>query len=430
MKKKIIILCIFNLSLNACNNSNENYMLQRALSVASTFKKPDDQSNNTYVQIDLSKFGIDNNTLSKKEEMLLKPKKDPIYYSYMKMRLKPFNFIEQRSIIRNSSSGRSIPAEVLFNTYKYEIFFKQNNNLNEDLNFPEMILNDLNILYKNNFLENKIPTENNNNDFTLEKYCLESLDYIYTINKWCKDYKKPIITNRKDLKLIYTNEDTQNKCHSFIKSDEKNNVSLTFAGSLLYDYSDINNDWFKTNIRIKKQKDNRIHKGYTKRYNLIQKEIWEELKKHKNKNLIVSGHSMGSGVAIVFLIDLIEKINKKEIELENINFILVATPMSTSDQENFSKLNEAAENLGIKITTLVNDGDPLICLASNNNQPLGTQIYLGDKKNKSHFSIKNHYVLAYKKNLEKKDAFVVPMEQENIAIKKLEENKIDTCNIL
>lgn len=155
------------------------------------------------------------------------------------------------------------------------------------------------------------PSFNTDYDQNIAKYCIYLIQRIYKSVTDNSDYISP--TNLKtQIKLNYNG-----KLFGVI-STNNNSIIISFRGTMFYnewldDFSykqvyflkDISSDLNKSLNDINLNPS--VHKGFYDLYNNMRNEIILTLTKldpDKSKNIIITGHSLGSGIATICLIDL------------------------------------------------------------------------------------------------------------------------------
>ena len=168
-------------------------------------------------------------------------------------------------------------------------------------------------LASKDYLNKKYPTNWNNNnkksDWNIEvaKYCSNIIYSISTaaINKLNPTYPTDLTMTKEFI------DNTGDPVFGSLLKDDYNNLWLSFRGTLEkkewiqdLEYQQETPDFFKG---INQNSKPKIHKGFTNAYLNFRDDLHKALQvenKKKDKTLVVSGHSLGAGVATLVGADL------------------------------------------------------------------------------------------------------------------------------
>jgi len=216
-----------------------------------------------------------------------------------------------------------------------------------------IIINKYNILREINY--------KNNENINIIKYCSKLSNNVYIDKGNLTDYKYTtkikLVENNKDIYICF-------KGSSNLK-DWKTNLDKSLS---TYKYD---TDIFS------------IHKGYSKRYYSISKNIHLYFKNKSYDNVYVCGHSLGGALAVICCFDIV--INKV-IDYKKIHCITFGAPRV--GDRNFSKIYN---NLNIKTNRIVLSGDPVPKLPLDGNY-VHTESSIYFKNNKVYNKPRKFYI--------------------------------------
>lgn len=203
-----------------------------------------------------------------------------------------------------------------------------------------------------NISEIPYPKEININNWSLEiaKYCLEN---VFRFEKSVYNNTKQIfLKNIKLLDNIYINK--KEKIFGVILEDNiNNNIWVCFRGTQTL--SEIISDLKTKQIKSSIFKNCLIHEGFEKIYSVIRKNIMDTVKKNimdKNKNIIVTGHSLGASIATL---------TGLELSINGYNSVVYNFASPRIGNEEFKKM----VNNNVNVFRIVNQSDIVPTLPSS-----------------------------------------------------------------
>ncbi len=208
--------------------------------------------------------------------------------------------------------------------------------------------------------------------FTSNKYLLE--DYVYENDvRYSIQYNK----DKKQIILTIGGTDIKNK-NNVLKNIDINGVN--------YNPNEI------TDIDLKNRlKGVFVHEGYYKSYISIKNNIFSKINnfvKDGADNMIITGYSLGGGIATIAGFDIYGNSNLLKLDRNNINIINIGSPSVGS-----SEFNQIYKELNAIFIEHLNDPVPKLLIWKNNKIYSNMMLYSND------FLLNAHTLDAYEKGI-------------------------------